>query len=105
MKTIYYPIGWSIVLCLSHSFISAMGKVRPFCRSGPEANILRPYCGLLSVNFFIIMVCNILIHLIAPRAEMSESVKLFGSDNRYHDFIQLSIKSSILAYVLIAKFS
>ena len=28
-----------------------MGKVRPFCRSGLEANILRPYCGLLCKHF------------------------------------------------------
>ena len=46
-----------------------MGKVRPFCRNSLEANILRPYCGLPSVNFFIIMVCNILIHFIAPHAD------------------------------------
>ena len=30
---------------------AAMGKVRPFCRSGLEANILRPYCGLLPTRF------------------------------------------------------
>ena len=31
--------------------IAAMGKVRPFCPSGLEANILRPSCGLLSEKF------------------------------------------------------
>ena len=30
---------------------AAMGKVRPFCRSGLKTNTLRPYCGLLSENF------------------------------------------------------
>ena len=33
---------------LIRSYRPAMGKVLPFCRSGLEANILRPYCGLLS---------------------------------------------------------
>ena len=31
-----------------HTFsITAMGKVRPFARSGLKANLLQPYCGLL----------------------------------------------------------
>ena len=68
----------------------AMGKVRPFCHSSHEANILRPYYGLLSENFFIIL--WYLSHLLKnPHADISYSVKVFGYNDifspcKYCDF-------------------
>lgn len=38
---------------------TAMGKVQPFCHSGPEANMLWPYCSLLSEIFCNHLVCDI----------------------------------------------
>ena len=35
----------------TNKHLAAMGKVRPICRSGLEANILRPYCGLLTEKY------------------------------------------------------
>ena len=45
-----YPFGEDSSLP-AHIYSTAMGKVRLFCRSGLESNILRPYCGLLSTKF------------------------------------------------------
>ena len=44
-----YPFGEDNFLS-AHIYSTAMGKVRPFCRSGLESNILWPYCGLLSTK-------------------------------------------------------
>ena len=41
-------------ICIEIPLRSATGKVRPFSRSGLEAKILRPYCGLLLTNLTII---------------------------------------------------
>ena len=44
-------LSWLVeVVCLLLC-MAAMGKVRPFCRSGLEANILQPSWGLLSEKF------------------------------------------------------
>ena len=55
-----------------------MGKVRPFCRSGLVASILRPYCGLkpknsLQLGELLMQACNMLgsklktmIHFLRP---------------------------------------
>ena len=80
-----------------------MGKVQPFCSSGLEDNILRPCCGLLSENLFII-------YSKAPHANMSYSMKLLGNNDRfspckYCNFSRLSIKSPILVHALPTKFA
>ena len=85
-----------------------MGKVRPFCHSSLEANILRPYYGPLSENFFIIL--WYLSHLLKnPHADISYSVKVFWYNDifspcKYCNFFWLSIKL-ILFLALITKFS
>ena len=71
------------------------------------AALMRPFDWKL----FHHMVCNILlICLKAPHADMSDSVRLLGNNDRFspgktHDYYQLSIKSPILVHVLVAKFS
>ena len=43
---VFFLLRWA------HQWIRAvMGKVRPFCGCGLEANPLRPYCGLLLTRF------------------------------------------------------
>ena len=72
-----------------------MGKVRPFCRSGLEAIILRPYCGLLSEKKFHCMVYKIpLIFFKAPCADMSDFVKLIENNDEFSPGITMTFFDS-----------
>ena len=86
-----------------------MGKVRPFCLSGLEVNILRPYCGLVWI-FIIIWFAISLSFSYKPHMQTYRNLWIYletMTDCLLDDpvpIFRLSIKSPILVNVLIAKF-